>query len=190
MEFDSLVKCLSVVKHNYSKKQGKIKELYGKSVTSDICHTNQTVRESKYSDVNKALYQWYLLAVSKNVFPDDTQLAEKAKEIASKLGLSDFKASNGWLDRWKKRHNIKKMTISGESSDVSGSTVSSWKERLTEIIEGYGIDDVWNLDETGVFWQALADKGFGRRVRQCKGGKKGKQRIYNSCFRRKCGWKK
>ena len=155
----------------------KIKELYEKNVASDICHTNQRVRESKYSDVNKALYQWYLLAVSKNVFPDGTQLAEKAKEIASKLGLSDFKASNGWLDRWKKKHNIKKMTISGESGDVSGSTVSSWKERLPEIIEGYGIDDIWNLDETGVFWQALPDKGFGQRVRQCKGGKKSKQRI-------------
>ena len=111
--------------------------------------------------MNKALYQWYLLAVLKNVFPDGTQLAEKAKEIASKFGFSDFKASNGWLDRWKKKHNVKRMTISGESGDVSGSTVSSWKERLLEIVAGYRIDDVWNLDETGVFWQALPDKGFG-----------------------------
>ena len=69
------------------------------------------------------------------------------------------------------------MTISGESGDVSGSTVSSWKERLPEIVEGYRIDDVRNLDESGVFWQALPDKGFGQRLRQCKGGKKSKQRI-------------
>ena len=69
------------------------------------------------------------------------------------------------------------MTISGESGDVSGVTVASWKERLPDIVAGYGSEDIWNLDESGVFWQALPDKGFGQRVRQCKGGKKSKQRI-------------
>ena len=69
------------------------------------------------------------------------------------------------------------MTITGESGDVSGSTLSSWKERLPEIVQMYRSEDVWNLDESGVFWQALPDKGFGQRVRQCKGGEKSKQRI-------------
>ena len=86
----------------------RIKDLYEKNATGEICHSNQRFRESKYSEVNKALYQWHLLAVSKNVFPDGTQLAEKAKEIVSKFGFSDFKASNGWLDRWKKKHNVKR----------------------------------------------------------------------------------
>ena len=72
---------------------------------------------------------------------------------------------------------LNRMTISGESGDVSGVTVASWKERLPDIVPGYGSEDIWNLDESGVFWQALPDKGFGQRVRQCKGGKKSKQRI-------------
>ena len=66
------------------------------------------------------------------------------------------------------------MTING---NVSGSTVISWKERLPEIVKGWKVDGVWNLDETGVFWQALPDKGFGQQGRQCKGGKNRKQRI-------------
>ena len=84
-----------------------------------------------------------LIAVSKNVFPDGTQLSEKAKEIANQLGFDDFKASNGWLDRWKRKHNIKIMTISGESGDVSGVTVASWKERLPDVVAGYGSEDIW-----------------------------------------------
>ena len=69
--------------------------------------------------------------MSKNIFPNGVQLAEKSKQIASTLGLD---ASNGWLDRWKKKHSLKKMTISGESGDVSGCTVDSWKERLPGIL--------------------------------------------------------
>ncbi len=38
------------------------------------------------------------------------------------------------------------------------------------------------MDETGVFWQALPDSGFGRIGKECKGGKKGKQRITVALF--------
>ncbi len=50
--------------------------------------------------------------------------------------------------------------ISGESGDVEGVTIDSWKERLPELVEGYSTDDIWNMDETGLFWRALPDKGF------------------------------
>ena len=34
---------------------------------------------------------------------------EKAKEIAEKLGKPDFKGFRGWLDKWKKRYNVKQL---------------------------------------------------------------------------------
>ncbi len=82
----------------------------------------------------EALYSWYLLATSRNIYPAGTQLCEKAKQIAEQLEFPNFKASNGWLSKWKTRHNIAHMRISG---DVSGPTVDSWKERLPEIFQGY-----------------------------------------------------
>lgn len=57
-------------------------------------------------------------------------LIEKAKEIAERLGISDFKGSQGWLDKWKLRYNIKQVKVCGESGDVCGVTIDSWKERL------------------------------------------------------------
>ncbi len=60
---------------------------------------------------------------------------------------------------------------------MQGVTVDSWKERLPELITGYAKEDVWNMDETGVFWRALPDSGFRRIGKECKGGKKSKQRI-------------
>ena len=46
---------------------------------------------------------------------------------------------------------MKQLRICGESGDVQGETVQSWKERFPEIIQGYAKEDVWNMDETGVF---------------------------------------
>ena len=67
------------------------------------------------------------------------------------------------------------ISTSGESGDIGGTTVESWKERLTEIVQGYEKDNIWNMDKTGLFWRALPDKGFGQKSKQCKGGKKMKQ---------------
>ena len=147
--------------------------------SSNACKHQQVLRskQSEYAELNKLLYDWYTLAVSRNIYPGGPQLSEKGKEIAAALGKSEFKASNGWLDKWKKRYNIRQITISGESGDVAGDTVESWKERLPELLCGYEANDVWNLDETGCFYKALPDKGFGQRKKICKGGKKAKQRL-------------
>ena len=111
---------------------------------------------------------------------------EKAKEIARHLGIADFQGSRGWLEKWKQRFNIKQMRVCGESGDVRGKTIESWKERLPEILEGYGAEDVWNMDESGIFWKALPDYGFGRKGSQCKGGKK--QAACHCCVVRFSSW--
>ena len=96
-----------------------------------------------------------------------------------------FKASHGWLDKWKKRYNVKYLKICGESGDVHNETVKSWKERLPEIVRAYDKDNIWNMDESGlffVFFRALPDRGFGNKSKECKGGKKSKQRITLAFF--------
>ena len=60
---------------------------------------------------------------------------------------------------------------------MSGDTIVSWKERIPELLQGYSAENIWNLDETGCFWRALLEHGFGKKGSQCKGGKKAKQRF-------------
>ena len=106
--------------------------------------------------------------MTKNVFPDGRILCEKAKEIADQLGVTDFKATNGWLDRWKKRRNIKQMKVSGESGDVSGATVQSWKERLPHILEGYNACDIWNQMKLVVSGELSQTKDFAKELKSVK----------------------
>ena len=130
-----------------------ILSMFESNASENRAHTSKTPRKSKYMEVNKALYEWYSLACSKNIYPGGTHLTEKVRQIAACLGKSNFKGSIGWLGKWKRKYNIKQLTICGESGDVQGKTVDSWKkERLPEILQDYAKDNVWNMDETGVFW--------------------------------------
>ncbi len=77
-----------------------------------------------------------------------------------------------------KRYNIRQVVVSGESGDVSGETVDSWKERLPELVQGYKSEDIWNIDETGCFWRALSDRGFAQKGQRRKESKA----EGNGCF--------
>ena len=41
------------------------------------------VHPSSYAKINEAMYDWYVLATSKNIFAMGPQLVEKAKQIDS-----------------------------------------------------------------------------------------------------------
>ena len=108
-------------------------------------------RLSQLKNVDEATYEWYQKARSKNIPVTRPMLQEKAKRANEELGDATFKASNGWLDRFKKRHNITSKVISGEAGGVSEETVASWKERLPSILSGYSPENVLNMPEMGNF---------------------------------------
>uniref|UniRef100_A0A1X7STD0 HTH CENPB-type domain-containing protein n=1 Tax=Amphimedon queenslandica TaxID=400682 RepID=A0A1X7STD0_AMPQE len=124
---------------------------------------------------------------------EETQIQsiiKKALEIARSLDKdTTFKASNGWLDCFKKRHGIQQMTVSGECGDVSEATVTGWHDRVKSLIAGYSPEDIWNTDETGCFYRALPDKSLSDKAKQCRGGKKAKERLTISLFANAAGGK-
>ena len=64
------------------------------------------------------------------------------------------------------------VKVCGESGDVSGDTIESWLERLPEHVDGYQKENIWNMDETGVFWKALPDRGLGGEAKIAKVAKR------------------
>ena len=96
--------------------------------------------------------------------------------------LDDFNASNGWLQRWKDNYGIRERRICGEGDDVPVITVHAWIERLPEITQGYALCDIWNMDELGLFFKALPEKGLAEKSISAKGGKKCKQRCTVAIF--------
>ena len=98
-------------------------------------------------------------------------LQEEALVIANGLRHSEFKASNGWLQRFKDRHNIKQLVVSGEAGDVAVETIEAWQERIKTLVQGYAPEDIWNEDETGCFFWALTERYLADAKKDCRVGK-------------------
>ena len=61
------------------------------------------MRGCDYEQVDKAVFKWFSLQRSQNVPIDGPILKEKALQFAKSFNFPTFKASDGWLDKWKKR---------------------------------------------------------------------------------------
>lgn len=133
--------------------------------------------EQYRQDVDFLTYEWFQRARGLNLPVSGPLIQEKARQFAASVGNDDFKASNGWLDRFKNRHNINMAVISGESGAVNEETVTEWKNKLPEIMKGYDPRDVFNMDESGLFYRALPDRTLRIRGEECKGGKRSKERL-------------
>ena len=104
-------------------------------------------------------------------------MLQEACIIAGKLGHPEFKASNGWLQSFKLRHNLKQLTVCGKSAEVREETVEVWHERMKGLVIGYSAQDIWNADESGCFYRSLPEKTLAPTAAQCKGGKKSENRV-------------
>lgn len=154
---------------------------------SEYCHDYETNCNKKLKrkgksdlsqEINDTVYEWFTAQRAKNISISGPILQEYARSIAQHLDNAEhFKASNGWLDRFRTRYNISFRMISGESRSVDESKVSDWKIRLPNIIDHYDPVNIFNCDETGLFYKLMPDRSMTVDRNDCKGGKKSKDRY-------------
>lgn len=68
--------------------------------------------------------------------------------------------------------------MSGESKSVTPEMFASWNETtLPTLLSNYGLKEIYNADEFGLFYQCLPDKSYQLKSEKCSGGKHSKIRI-------------
>jgi hypothetical protein len=91
---------------------------------------------AKHSDLEDELFEWFCHARTKNIPVEDSMVKEKVNEIALKM-LIEFQCSNGWLQQFKQRQNIRWQAISGESLAADVESSDTWRESVVPITEQY-----------------------------------------------------
>lgn len=145
-------------------------------LTQEGC-SRKKQRSGKYEELEAVLKRWFIQARTSNIPISGPILQEKALQVAALLGIPNFTASTGWLDRFKNRHSIIYRQISGESSSVNNETASDWKNQISTLTSGYNPSDIYNADEFGLFFKIMPDKSLVLKNEKCHGGKLSKERL-------------
>ncbi|KAH8040253.1 hypothetical protein HPB51_009801 [Rhipicephalus microplus] len=72
------------------------------------------LREAAYPDLENAVLLRLKRARSSNLPINGPILREKAEELSLRLGIEDFKCSDGWISRFKERHGLSFKTTEGD----------------------------------------------------------------------------
>jgi hypothetical protein len=132
-------------------------------------------RSLLYENIDQAMAIWVERAIDACLDINGDILKEKAKNFSVLLGIEDFKASEGWLTKFKQRHNIKQYLKQGESGSAPISELPLYREDLKNITVQYQLSDIFNADETGLFWKMEPSRVLS--TGPVSGRKKMKERI-------------
>lgn len=128
--------------------------------------------------IDTVIFQWYLHARVNNLAISGKVLKEKALELASEVGLNSFKASNGWLQKFKERHQISyKNVYKIDTTSVKQSIINEWLCKVKELTNGYEERDIFNCDETGLFFRILPEKSVDFMNETCSEGNLSRERL-------------
>ena len=79
-------------------------------------------RGSKHSEIDEALFLWFSEICQKDIPLSGEIRKAKAEKFAKDLVILDFKASVGWLWRWKSQYQIQHVKAHGEKKDADPET--------------------------------------------------------------------
>ncbi|XP_057653885.1 tigger transposable element-derived protein 4-like [Diorhabda carinulata] len=168
-EFGVSHSTISTIKKN----KYKIEPLFNANVLK--C---KRVRTSTHEQLDKALLQWFKLQRDRGIPLNGPLLQEKANLFARQLDMQNFICSMSWLNRFKVRHNIVSGKIVGESLSVQQSDVHDGLEKVWPTLRAqFSDDEIFNADETGLFYKLTLDKTLKVKGEKCKGEKLSKERI-------------
>ena len=138
------------------------------------------LRKGKAPEVDTALNQWFDTVTSKGQKLSGPILKEKAEDLAKKLGHTNFVATEGWLSRWKARHQIRYKQAHGEKGSADIKSAEEW---TSTILPGLldRPNEVYNADETVLYYRATPDGSLCYCHEKLSGSKKAMERITVLC---------
>ena len=124
------------------------------------------------------MFKWLLIVRSRDLAVSALVFKTKPIEFAQKMNVENFKASDGWLDRWKERFNVSFKTVSGESNVCTDKMVTPWEQTsLPTILPKYDLNQIYNAHEIGLFYRVKPNRSLHLKNKNCIGGKHSKLRL-------------
>ncbi len=103
-------------------------------------------------------------------------MAQSSLPKSKIAGGTDFKFSEGWLQKWKSCYDVHFKKLQGESKANSDAAAKWLAEDLPKLLNLYKPCHIYNTDETGIFWHGLPDHTHVAGSAAAPGGKVAEER--------------
>jgi len=103
--------------------------------------------------MEETLAEW-ILANQERIPISGDLIKENVAKILDRMhpGHELFEFSNGWLEAFKLRHEIKSFCCFGESGSVDMNAINLALLGIYQLLDQYVWKDIYNMDETGLFF--------------------------------------
>jgi hypothetical protein len=151
------------------------------SMSADVAITDQSKKRLStvsFPDLDEALRIWVLQCEAKRISISGCLIQEKARLLADKLGIPKENQptfSVGWLTKFQARYGFRSLKMSGEAASADEAAITVKLPEIVETVKQYDIKDVFNMDETGLFYRMAPDRTIASQ--NLSGSKKEKSRI-------------
>ena len=118
--------------------------------------------QTQHPEVAERMEIWLGRALAQGLLLTGDVLRQKWKSFAELAGIpasEQLSLSNGWLERFKKRHGLREFNRHGEAASADPEKIETERLRIQKLIQTHGYEprDIYNMDETGLFY------GYARR---------------------------
>ncbi|XP_040286123.1 tigger transposable element-derived protein 1-like [Bufo bufo] len=128
-------------------------------------------RTQVLEEVEKLLLVWLNEKQQAGDSVSEAMICEKARKLHSDLlqrspstsaASDEFKASRGWFEKFRRRSGIHSVIRHGEASSSDKAAAEAYKLDFAEFMktEGYVPQQVFNCDETGLFWKKMPNRTY------------------------------
>ena len=142
---------------------------------------NLTVKRArlvKHPEIESALVEWILQCQHNGARITGDLICEKAKRFSELRGIPEddhLSFSNGWLSAFLARNKFKAFKAHGESGSANNGAIREALPLLISETNQYALRDIYNMDETGLFYKMAPTVTIARD--QVEGLKKDKTRL-------------
>lgn len=142
----------------------------------------KTMKKSSLSDMESALFEWFKQKRIEGIPIFGPMVCEKAKWFHEHLKIEQtyFNTSQGWLFRFKTRHGIRQLDIQGKNLNGDLTTATLFNDEFNSLLSKLNLspDQVYNADESGLFWKMLPSKTLAvQSEKSAPGHKSSKERL-------------
>ena len=144
--------------------------------------SKKSQKPAQNADLDKAVYTWLTQERARGIPLSGPIVMAKALSFAKQLSGEDntFKASQGWLDKFKAHYGIRQLDLAGEKLSADFTEIESFRDLLKSKIEELNLsrEQIYNADESGLMWRGLPEKTLAHRnEKSASGHKKAKESL-------------